>query len=171
MSDRKKQISGAPLYPHGGVSLMHLVRRAGQQLTLSWSSSVTTGLTSAQYASLVVLAELGTCDQKTLGSRVSFDKATGSYVVERMSQSGLIECHTDPANRRSKLITLTPKGQDVLTATLDEARQAENMLAAQLLPTELATLKRVLSRMLGLEESSPTEEKRPVSAAHPQPNK
>lgn len=133
---------------------MHKVRRAGQRLSSSWAATVTTGLSSVQYASLVVLAELGTCDQQTLGNRAGFDRATGSYLVERMVERGLIDAVTDPANRRSKLICLTKAGREVLEATIPEAKRAEAMLAERLSADELRQLKKLMNVLLDLDGSA-----------------
>ena len=40
---------------------------------------------------LVVLAETETCNQQALGSRAGFDKATGTYPIDRMVQARLVE--------------------------------------------------------------------------------
>ncbi|MGG1929082.1 MarR family transcriptional regulator [Enterobacter soli] len=102
MSENRDLIVAAPLWPHGDNSLMHLMRRAGQHSTLCWTQCVDTGLSAVQYAILVVLAEETTCDQQTLGNRAGFDKATGTYVIDRMTKSGLLTVQTDPREPSSQ---------------------------------------------------------------------
>lgn len=142
----------APLWPHGDSSLMHLVRRAGQHSTTCWSQCVDTGLSAVQYAILVVLAEETTCDQQTLGNRAGFDKATGTYVIDRMTKSGLLRVVTDEANRRRKLVSMTAEGKVQLERMIEQAKNAEKMIAANLNQQDIADLKRLLSKLGGIQE-------------------
>ena len=152
MSQNPDLILAAPLWPHGDCSLMHLVRRAGQHSTFCWSQCVDTGLSAVQYAILVVLAEEAACDQQTLGNRAGFDKATGTYVIDRMSKSGLLHVETDATNRRRKLVTLTADGESMLNLMVEQAKSAEKMITANLDTQDIADLKRLLSKLGGLQE-------------------
>ncbi|WP_236722713.1 MarR family winged helix-turn-helix transcriptional regulator [Pantoea latae] len=131
---------------------MHLVRRAGQHSTTCWSQCVDTGLSAVQYAILVVLAEESRCDQQTLGSRAGFDKATGTYLIDRMSKSGLISVEIDPANRRRKQVSMTAQGEAMLNRMTEQAKSAEKMIAARLDKQDIADLKRLLSKLGGVQE-------------------
>jgi MarR family transcriptional regulator, lower aerobic nicotinate degradation pathway regulator len=152
MSQNPDLILAAPLWPHGDCSLMHLVRRAGQHSTFCWSQCVDTGLSAVQYAILVVLAEEKVCDQQTLGNRAGFDKATGTYVIDRMSKSGLLNVETDATNRRRKLVTMTAEGESMLNLMVEQAKSAEKMITANLKMQDIADLKRLLSKLGGLQE-------------------
>jgi MarR family transcriptional regulator, lower aerobic nicotinate degradation pathway regulator len=152
MSQNPDLILAAPLWPHGDCSLMHLVRRAGQHSTFCWSQCVDTGLSAVQYAILVVLAEEKVCDQQTLGNRAGFDKATGTYVIDRMSKSGLLKVETDATNRRRKLVTMTAEGEAMLNLMVEQAKSAEKMITANLDMQDIADLKRLLSKLGGLQE-------------------
>ena len=105
-----------------------------------------------QYAILVVLAEETRCDQQTLGNRAGFDKATGTYVIDRMSKSGLLTVQTDPANRRRKLVSMTAEGEAMLAQMIEQAKSAEMMITAGLNTQDIADLKRLLSKLGGLQE-------------------
>lgn len=152
MSQNPDLILAAPLWPHGDCSLMHLVRRAGQHSTFCWSQCVETGLSAVQYAILVVLAEESSCDQQTLGQRAGFDKATGTYVIDRMSKSGLLNVVTDVNNRRRKLVSMTAEGEVMLNRMIEQAKSAEKMITAGLDSQDIADLKRLLSKLGGLQE-------------------
>ncbi|MBS0882019.1 winged helix-turn-helix transcriptional regulator [Pantoea sp. JGM49] len=152
MSQNPDLILAAPLWPHGDCSLMHLVRRAGQHSTFCWSQSVDTGLSAVQYAILVVLAEESACDQQTLGQRAGFDKATGTYVIDRMNKSGLLNVVTDVNNRRRKLVSMTAEGEVMLNRMIEQAKSAEKMITTGLDSQDIADLKRLLSKLGGLQE-------------------
>lgn len=152
MPNNPDLILAAPLWPHGETSLMHLVRRAGQHSSTCWNQSVDTGLSAVQYAILVVLTEETTCDQQTLGNRAGFDKATGTYVIDRMSKSGLLSVVIDSANRRRKLVTMTEEGKMMLERMIEQAKSAEKMMTAGLEVQDIADLKRLLIKLGGLQE-------------------
>lgn len=152
MSQNPDLILAAPLWPHGDCSLMHLVRRAGQHSTFCWSQCVDTGLSAVQYAILVVLAEESACDQQTLGQRAGFDKATGTYVIDRMNKSGLLNVVTDVNNRRRKLVSMTAEGEVMLKRMIEQAKSAERMITSGLDSQDIADLKRLLSKLGGLQE-------------------
>lgn len=78
------------------------------------------------------------CDQGTLGTRVGIDKATGTYVVDRMTAAGLSVTRTDPDNRRRKLITMTDEGRKALNATIPQAKGAEQLMVERLSKTEIS---------------------------------
>ncbi|WP_380178271.1 MarR family winged helix-turn-helix transcriptional regulator [Kalamiella sp. sgz302252] len=153
MNADPSSILAAPLWPHGDSALMHLVRRAGQYSTFCWSQSVDTGLSAVQYAILVVLAEDGECDQQTLGNRAGFDKATGTYIIDRMRKNGLLNVVTDSANRRRKLVSMTPDGEAMLQSMVEQAKRAEKMITASLNEQDIADLKRLLSKLSGVQET------------------
>lgn len=152
MSQNTDLIVAAPLWPHGDSSLMHLVRRAGQHSTTCWTQCVDTGLSAVQYAILVVLAEETCCDQQTLGNRAGFDKATGTYVIDRMTKSGLISVKVDPDNRRRKLVSMTADGEIMLARMVEQAKSAEKTIASGLSEQDICDLKRLLSKLGGLQE-------------------
>lgn len=152
MSENRDPILAAPLWPHGESSLMHLMRRAGQFSTTCWTQSVDTGLSAVQYAILVVLAEETVCDQQTLGNRAGFDKATGTYVIDRMNKSGLLHVETDPENRRRKRVSMTEEGEAMLTQMVAQAKNAEKLIASGLDAQDIADLKRLLSKIGGVQE-------------------
>lgn len=153
MSQHPDLILAAPLWPHGDSALMHLVRRAGQHSSTCWSKCVDTGLSAVQYAILVVLAEETCCDQQTLGNRAGFDKATGTYVIDRMSKSGLISVEVDPANRRRKLVSMTEAGAAMMARMVEQAKTAEKLITAGLDDQDIADLKRLLSKLGGIAEA------------------
>ncbi len=152
MSQNPDLIIAAPLWPHGDCSLMHLVRRAGQHSTFCWSQCVDTGLSAVQYAILVVLAEDHVCDQQTLGNRAGFDKATGTYLIDRMTKSGLLQVETDAGNRRRKLVSMTAQGEAMLRQMIEQAKAAEQMIIANLNSQDITDLKHLLSKLGGLQE-------------------
>lgn len=149
-------VEGVLALPNGRPSTIHLVRRASQHVTTCWTATVTTGLTTAQFAVLAVLGDGDTLDQQTIGARLGVDKATGTYLIDRLRRDGLVKAHADPDNRRRRLITITDEGARVLDTTMPEAERAEERVASRLSTGEWDLLNQLLFRAAGLEPPSPS---------------
>jgi len=59
---------------------------------------------------------------------------------------------TDPANRRRKLVSMTAEGEAMLAQMIEQAKSAEKMITAGLNIQDIADLKRLLSKLGGLQE-------------------
>jgi DNA-binding MarR family transcriptional regulator len=96
----------------------------------------------------MVLREGDTLDQQTIGGRLGVDKATGTYIIDRLRRDGLVEASADPGNRRRRLITITEEGVRVLDKTMSQARRAEELIVSGLSTEEWGQLKQLLVRVL-----------------------
>src|SRR6185312_10493391 len=67
-------------------------------------------LRPVEYATLTTLDAEPGIDQRELAARIACDKMSTSQLVERLEERGLIDRHIDPADRRARLLQLTPKG-------------------------------------------------------------
>ncbi|MDT5084733.1 MAG: MarR family transcriptional regulator, lower aerobic nicotinate degradation pathway regulator [Mycobacterium sp.] len=141
-------VEGVLGWPDGRPSTIHLVRRFSQRVTACWAATVTTGVTTAQFGVLMVLREGDTLDQQTIGGRLGVDKATGTYIIDRLRRDGLVEASADPGNRRRRLITITEEGVRVLDKTMSQARRAEELIVSGLSTEEWGQLKQLLVRVL-----------------------
>jgi DNA-binding MarR family transcriptional regulator len=105
-------------------------------------------MTSPQFFVLTLLAPGDVLDQQEIGEKVALDKASCSYLVDRLDKLGLIERETDPANRRRKLIKITRKGLDELEATLPGHTRMQQAALANLTPAEQHELTRLLRKVI-----------------------
>lgn len=108
----------------------HLIRRLHQQSTQVFQARTRQAgfeLTSVQFAALDAVAGQPGIDQASLAATISFDRATIGGVIDRLEQKGLIERTVSPADRRARLLQLTPAGRRELAAMrpVVEALQAE----------------------------------------------
>ncbi len=70
-------------------------------------------VTPVQFAILNALMDDPGEDQITLSGRVAFDAATSGSVIARLEAKGWVLREPDPADRRRKLLWVTPEGQKV----------------------------------------------------------
>jgi DNA-binding MarR family transcriptional regulator len=92
----------------------HQIRRA-HQLSIALFMEETSGfdVTPVQFAILNALMDDPGEDQITLAGRVAFDAATSGSVIGRLEAKGWVRREADPADRRRKLLWVTPEGQKV----------------------------------------------------------
>ena len=74
------------------------------------------------------------------------DASNATFIVGRLEKSGLARRYADPADRRSKLVELTPKGERIKGELMREYRMAPVEIL-QLNESDLRTLVRVLDKI------------------------
>jgi DNA-binding MarR family transcriptional regulator len=124
----------------------HLLRRAAQHWSAVWADCVDPELTLIQFVLLRIVDEESPLDQRTLGERAMLDKSTCGYLVERLHRRALLDASIDPANRRRKIITLTPEGRELLYGATPAAQRVDDRALAHLSTTERAQLADLLRR-------------------------
>ncbi|MEZ0112013.1 DNA-binding MarR family transcriptional regulator [Catenulispora sp. EB89] len=110
------------------------------------------GLIPAEYEVLVVLSQHpdGVMSAQELGSQLRWEKSRLSHQVRRMQDQGLVARDPNPADARSCLVRLEPKGR----RTIEEAAPWHVQHVRQdfidlITPEELETLIAVNERVLG----------------------
>jgi len=92
------------------------------------------GLTPLQYGVLIHLnAQTGKpgIEQNVLADRLNVDRNTASVLVEQLVKKGVVERKVNGADRRSRLLSLTPKGEKIFARLRPaHARVNESILAA-----------------------------------------
>ncbi len=94
-----------------------------------------TGLGHSQVHSLFRLHFRSACPVTDLGESLGLTRAAASHLAQRLVVAGLLERVEDPADRRVRLLTLTPKGQrlvhDVVEARQEWLRQLTSVLTLE----------------------------------------
>lgn len=104
----------------------HLIRRLQQiAVAIFLQETEASGITPVQYAALQAVANQPGIDQRTLARSIGFDTSTIAGVVDRLEARALMQRNASPADRRVRLLTVTPAGLTLL----DEVRPG--MLLAQ----------------------------------------
>lgn len=84
-------------------------------------------LSMAQINALFRIYYRGACDVSSLSEEMGVTSAAASQLLERLVQQGLVERTEDPQDRRTKRITLTITGQEIVQESI---RARQNWVAA-----------------------------------------
>lgn len=123
----------------------HLIRRAQQVHTAIWAEEFGGDLTGPQYALVSVVAGAALLDQRSAGQQASLDKSTAADVVARLQRNGWITCEVHLADRRRKMLALTPVARSALREITPRARRVQQRLLAPLGPAEQRSLTGLLA--------------------------
>lgn len=89
---------------------------------------------------------------KTMAQRLFCNAPNLTFVTTQLTDRGLVERAVDPADRRSRLVTLTPEGLRVRAAVIDAALEASPL--AHLSKGDLSRLIEILRTALDTAEES-----------------
>lgn len=94
-----------------------------------------TGLGHSQVHSLFRLHFRSACPVTDLGESLGLTRAAASHLAQRLVMAGLLERVEDPADRRVRLLTLTPEGRrlvyEVMEARHEWLRQLTSALTLE----------------------------------------
>ena len=127
----------------------HLIRRLQQiAVALFMLEAERFDLTPIQYASLAAIRAVPDVDAARLSTLVALDRATLAKVLERLEAKGWIVRSGSKADRRIKLLRVTPKGRAVLAAAEPAVRRCQRRILAPLATSERAAFMRMLDRLV-----------------------
>jgi DNA-binding MarR family transcriptional regulator len=104
------------------------------------------GRGSGRVKSLIWLTE-GPLSLSGLAEAVGVDAPYATLIVDSLEERGLVERQPDPADRRRKLVTLTPAGQDAVAQVLRIQMEPPPGFAS-LSAAELDTLEKLVWRIM-----------------------
>jgi DNA-binding MarR family transcriptional regulator len=104
------------------------------------------------YAQAVVLVRLwrrgGEMPQTEMIQSLALSRASGTLVLNELSQRGLIDRRPDQADARRLVVRLTEAGQELEPSVLEVFEQVESVIRAPLAEQDVDTAFRVLLGML-----------------------
>jgi DNA-binding MarR family transcriptional regulator len=109
------------------------------------------GLTPLQYGALVHLSrQTGRpgLEQNTFAERLNIDRNTASLVVEQLAKNGLVAREIDSADRRVRLLSLTPQGEKLYARLRPAFIAANEQILAPLGARERKLLTDLLIRVI-----------------------
>ena len=76
--------------------------------------------------------------------RLGIDRTMMTYLIDDLVAAGLVERHTDSADRRARIIVATPKGRRLLPTLDRRVAQIEDDLLAALAPADAQRLRQLV---------------------------
>ena len=94
------------------------------------------GLSMAQFSILMQLHYRGSCSISDISERFETTSAAASQTADKLVQAGFLERAEDPSDRRSRLLTLSLKGKDLIDESIRERYRWVEDLGSHLSPEE-----------------------------------
>ncbi|PUE06945.1 MarR family transcriptional regulator [Limnohabitans sp. T6-5] len=127
----------------------HLIRRAHQiSVALFAEHLATADVTPVQFGILSAVQDAPGIDQISLAKRVAFDAATSGSVIGRLEAKGWLRREPDVADRRRKLLVVTPAGTQALQGMQQAVAQVQAQILSPLTPPEQAQFVGLLARLV-----------------------
>lgn len=106
-------------------------------------------LTHAQICLIFTLIqdENGCCSLKQMEKQLGLAQSTTLGIVKRSEEKNLVECFTDPEDRRSKSVRITQKGLEQYQKTRSNMRRTEEQLLQDLTAEERDTFRDLLLKV------------------------
>lgn len=129
------------------VQVGYLLRLANQRHTAIFQGRMLDGLTPTQFATLVRLAQHGSCSQNQLGRLAAMDIATIKGVVDRLRQKGLVTTEPSQEDKRRSLVSLTEKARESMDKLTGMGALITEETLAPLSPAERRTFIDLLRKL------------------------
>ena len=123
----------------------HAIRRLHQASVAFFSQEIgDLGITPVQYAILQMVHNHPGFDQRTLARNIALDTSTTAGVVDRLEARGVITRSASPDDRRVRLLSLTPAGEQLLVDVIPRMEKAQQLILAPLSPGQQAEFMHLL---------------------------
>jgi DNA-binding MarR family transcriptional regulator len=99
------------------------------------------------YSVLTALDDTPVRTQAALAEAIGADKSRIIGTLDELQQSGLIERTPDPADRRVRLLSITPQGRRVRRTVRKEIQAQEEQVLTALDPADRKTFLRILQEL------------------------
>ncbi|MBC7429323.1 MAG: MarR family transcriptional regulator [Bacteriovorax sp.] len=97
---------------------------------------------------LYVLCTGAVTNQLTLGQDLGIDKATIVKIIDKLEQLNFVKREVDPTDRRSKLLSITPKGKKILDKIASVKKEVEELIFKDFSKEEKDQLTKLVPKLL-----------------------
>ncbi|MDP3908670.1 MarR family winged helix-turn-helix transcriptional regulator [Novosphingobium sp.] len=119
----------------------HLIRRLHQLSTQIYTARTREAgfdITSVQFAALDAISANPGIDQAGVAALIAYDRPTIGEVINRLVAKGLVERAINDADRRARVLRLTPDGLDVFQRLLPIVSDLQSAILGNLPPDDRA---------------------------------
>lgn len=106
------------------------------------------GITAVQYGALLTVSRQPGLDQRTLAGLMGLDTSTTAGVVDRLDSRGLLRRSASLTDKRVKLLTATPEGQNLLADIEPHVLAAQDRILAPLAEADRPAFMRMLCTLV-----------------------
>jgi len=150
-AEREETVAHPPL--PGRLSFQsgtgYLLGKVGAVAKQRWTATLAqAGVSPNQFLVLMALAETGQVCQQFLAGVIGIDPRNIVPILDSVEARGLISRDTDPADRRRRLIELTPAGRRIVAELSALGEQSERELLASVPEADRESLRRILRTVL-----------------------
>jgi DNA-binding MarR family transcriptional regulator len=137
----------------GGPSFLdstwYLLARTGSLAYHRWAAMITDfDVSPTQYKVLMTLGESGALCQQRLAELIDVDPRNAVPIVESLVERGLIEREVDSADRRRRLLDLSPAGHSIADDLASVGAEIEREILRPVPRADQARLRHMLTAML-----------------------
>lgn len=141
------------LMTSGNTDLDHLpgfhIRRLQQiAVALFLEETQAHGVTPVQYAAMAAMARRPGVDQRTLASMIGLDTSTLASVIDRLEGRGWVKRSVSPADRRARLLHLTPQAEALIQAMEPDMLRAQERMLEPLPPEQRVAFMHMLRTLV-----------------------
>jgi MarR family transcriptional regulator, 2-MHQ and catechol-resistance regulon repressor len=98
-----------------GVHVWLVVAKAARALAAEAARSIAgLGMCASDFGALEVLLHKGPLAVNTLGRKLLLTSGSATTAIDRLEKRGLVERRNDPADRRARIVSLTPAGRRLI---------------------------------------------------------
>jgi DNA-binding MarR family transcriptional regulator len=105
------------------------------------------GLTNGQFSLLISLNRAEPARMGSVASLLAMDRTTLTAALKPLERRGLVKVEVDPADRRGRMLTLTPQGKSLLVEALPIWKRTQAQIETLLAGSDLDHLRRDLRAM------------------------
>ncbi len=127
----------------------YLLKRIHDRLKMSADAVFEKNNLTSSQARLMEFVEIrgGRVTQKSIEEYLNVSHPTVVGIVSRLERSGFLECHTDPEDKRNKIVCMTEKAFSVGDELAKGRITTEQKLLKHMSQQEIAELVRLLGRV------------------------
>lgn len=105
------------------------------------------GLSVAEWRLMAQIGRFGTISAKDIGEKIPMDRVAISRAAAKCLAEGLIQEKPSPTDRRSKVLSFTPKGRALYKRVIPRACQLASLIESGLTKSEAKMLKTLLEKL------------------------
>src|SRR5882762_9140250 len=106
-----------------------------------------TGIDDTDFRILEALVNKGPLPVNTIGPKVNLTPGSISVAVDRLFDKGLVSRVENPEDRRVRIVSLTPKGKELITPVFRKHSAEIGKVFADASPKELRSLETILKKI------------------------